>query len=145
MYLPQISRHHQAPPARADPRPGNRAEEGFGRPARPACSAAQGLTELYREAGLEDIGVEARAGVYRARDSRRTVRAELVRSMRPMILEMGLADERELDELDRAVRGHLDDPRTLVMPHLSFLAWGRKPAAWPSLPGGHGPRVGGSG
>jgi ubiquinone/menaquinone biosynthesis C-methylase UbiE len=87
------------------------------------------LTELYREAGLEDIGVEARAGVYRARDSRRSVRAELVRSMRPMILEMGLADERELDELDRTVREHLDDPRTLVMPHLSFLAWGRKPEA----------------
>jgi ubiquinone/menaquinone biosynthesis C-methylase UbiE len=89
------------------------------------------LTELYREAGLEDIGVEARAGVYRARDSRRTVRADLVRSMRPMILEMGLADERELDELDRTVREHLDDPRTVVMPHLSFLAWGRKPEARP--------------
>jgi ubiquinone/menaquinone biosynthesis C-methylase UbiE len=90
------------------------------------------LTELYREAGLEDIGVEARAGVYRATDSRRTVRADLVRSMRPMIVEMGLADERELDELDRAVRQHLDDPRTLVMPHLSFLAWGRKPEAGPA-------------
>jgi len=25
------------------------------------------------------------------------------------------------------VREHLDNPRTLVMPHLSFLAWGRKP------------------
>ena len=89
------------------------------------------LTELYREAGLEDIGVEARAGVYQATDSRRTVRADLVRSMRPMILEVGLADERELDELDRTVREHLDDPRTLVMPHLSFLAWGRKPEAGP--------------
>jgi ubiquinone/menaquinone biosynthesis C-methylase UbiE len=87
------------------------------------------LTELYREAGLEDIGVEARADIYQARDSRRTVRVELVRSMRPMILEMGLADERELDELDRTVREHLDDPRTLVMPHLTFLAWGRKPEA----------------
>jgi ubiquinone/menaquinone biosynthesis C-methylase UbiE len=92
------------------------------------------LTELYREAGLEDVGVEARAGVYRAGDSRRTVRADLVRSMRPMIVEMGLADERELDELDRTVREHLDDPRTLVMPHLSFLAWGRKPEAGPRAP-----------
>lgn len=85
------------------------------------------LTELYRAAGLDDIGVEARAGVYRASDSRRTVRPDLVRSMRPVILDLGLADERELDEIDRAVRGHLDDPRTLVMPHLSFLVWGRKP------------------
>src|SRR5580658_10294585 len=87
------------------------------------------LTELYRQAGLEDIGVEGRAGVYRATDSRRTVRPDLVRSMRPMILRLGLADERELDELDRTVREHLDDPRTLVMPHLSFLTWGRKPPA----------------
>jgi ubiquinone/menaquinone biosynthesis C-methylase UbiE len=85
------------------------------------------LTELYRAAGLADIGVEARAGVYRASDSRRAVRPDLVRSMRPVILDMGLADERELDEIDRAVREHLDDPRTLVIPHLTFLVWGRKP------------------
>jgi ubiquinone/menaquinone biosynthesis C-methylase UbiE len=41
------------------------------------------LAELYRAAGLDDIGVEARAGVYRASDSRRAVRPDLVRSMRP--------------------------------------------------------------
>ena len=88
------------------------------------------LTALYRAAGLDDIGVEARAGVYRSSDSRRAVRPDLVRSMRPMILDMGLAEERELDEIDRAVREHLDDPRTIVMPHLTFLVWGRKPEAW---------------
>jgi hypothetical protein len=26
------------------------------------------------------------------------------------------------------VRAHLDDPDTLVMHHLLFLAWGRRPA-----------------
>ena len=41
--------------------------------------------------------------------------------------ERGIASERELDELDQAVREHLDDPHTLVMPNLLFLAWGRKP------------------
>lgn len=46
-----------------------------------------------------------------------------------MILDLGLADERELDEIDRAVRERLDAPRTLVIPHLTFLVWGRKPAA----------------
>jgi SAM-dependent methyltransferase len=86
------------------------------------------LTELYREAGLEDIRVEARADLYQAGDSRRTILADLVRSMRPVIFELRLADPRELDEVDRAVREHLDDPRTLVIPHLSFLARGRKPA-----------------
>jgi len=54
---------------------------------------------------------------------------DLVRSMRPRILERKLADERELDELDRAAREHLGDPDTLVLPHLLFLAWGRKPLA----------------
>jgi hypothetical protein len=42
---------------------------------------------------------------------------------------MGLANAQELDELDTAVRKHFDDPDVLVMPHLNFLAWGRKPAS----------------
>jgi hypothetical protein len=74
------------------------------------------LAELYRQAGLRDIGVEARAGVYRAGDSRRMVGPDLARSMHPVIVSLGLADQQELDQLDRAVRA---DPRTLVMPHLS--------------------------
>ena len=87
------------------------------------------LPELYRQAGLTDITVEVRAGVYPAGHSRRTIRADLVRSMRPQIIEMGLADQQELDELDTAVRKHLEDPDVLVMPGLYFLAWGRKQAS----------------
>ena len=87
------------------------------------------LAELYRHAGLQDITVEVRAGVYPAGHSRRTIRADLVRSMRPQIIEMGLADQHELDELDTAARKHFEDPDVLVMPGLYFLAWGRKPAS----------------
>jgi ubiquinone/menaquinone biosynthesis C-methylase UbiE len=87
------------------------------------------LTEVYRQAGLADIEVAAYASVYLAGHSRRTILPDLVRSVRPMILELGLCDERELAELDRAVREHLADPRTLMMPHLLIVAWGRKPAA----------------
>jgi hypothetical protein len=47
--------------------------------------------------------------------------------MRPKILAAGIASERELDEVDHAVREHLSDPGTLMMPHLLVLAWGRKP------------------
>jgi hypothetical protein len=47
--------------------------------------------------------------------------------MRSKILERQLADDRELEELDRAAREHLSDPDTLVLPHLLFLAWGRRP------------------
>jgi SAM-dependent methyltransferase len=87
------------------------------------------LPDLLRGAGLVDVGVEARADVYPVGHSRRTIHADLVQSMRPKILDRGLLDERELDELDRAIREHLSDPRTLVVPHLYFLSWGRKPAA----------------
>jgi SAM-dependent methyltransferase len=90
------------------------------------------LTELYREAGLDEIGVEARASIHPAGDTRRTIRLDLVRSMRPMILERGRAEERELDELDRAMREHLANPYTLMMPGLFFLAWGRRPSRAPN-------------
>ena len=75
-----------------------------------------------------DIGVEAKAEIYPAGQSRRTVGPDLIRSMRPKIVERGIASEQELDDLDQAVREHLSDPHTLVMPNLLFLAWGRKPA-----------------
>ena len=68
------------------------------------------MAELYRQAGLKDITVEVRAGVYPAGHSRRTIRADLVRSMRPQIVEMGLADPQELDELDTAARSTSKTP-----------------------------------
>ncbi len=87
------------------------------------------LTEVYRQAGLADVEVAAYASVYPAGHTRRTILPDLVRSVRPMILQLGLCDERELAELDREVREHLADPRTLMMPHLLIVAWGRKPPA----------------
>src|ERR1700683_424649 len=71
------------------------------------------LPELYRQAGLDDIEVVVHAPVYPAGHSRSTILPDLVRSLRPMILDLGLSDEPELTELDRAVREHLADPRTL--------------------------------
>lgn len=85
------------------------------------------LGELYRHAGLEDVGLEARAGVYPAGHSRRTILADLIRAMRSQILALGEADACELDELDATARHYLADPAVVAMPHLSFLAWGRKP------------------
>src|SRR5260370_38463197 len=87
------------------------------------------VAELFRQAGLVDVGVEARADLYAMDNSRRTSRPDLVRSMRPKIVERGLASEQVLDEVDHAVREHLSDPNTLIMPSLLFLVGGRKPAA----------------
>jgi SAM-dependent methyltransferase len=85
------------------------------------------VPELFRQAGLTDVGVESRTQMYPPGNSRRTVRLDLVRAMRPHIVEMGLASGQELDELDATLRPHLEDPRTVVMTGLLFLVWGRKP------------------
>jgi SAM-dependent methyltransferase len=85
------------------------------------------VSELLRRAGLEDVGVEARAQMYPPGNTRRTTRLDLVRAMRPHVLEMGLAGAAELDELDTAARAHITDPDTVVMTGLLFLTWGRKP------------------
>ena len=60
-------------------------------------------------------------------NSRRTIRADLVRAMRPQVLQMGLVSAADLDELDAAARAHLTDPHTVVMSGLLFLTWARKP------------------
>jgi hypothetical protein len=52
--------------------------------------------------------------------------SDLVRSLRK-ILERELLTERQLDEMDRAARAHIEDPRTVMLPMLYFTAWGRKP------------------
>ena len=81
---------------------------------------------MFRHAGLTDIGVEARLQQHPHGHSRRTIRLDLVRSMRPQIVELGLATERELEEWDAAARAHLENPGTIVLYGLLFLVWGRK-------------------
>ena len=85
------------------------------------------VPELFRQAGLEQVEAEARAQMYPHGNSRRTIRLDLVQSMRPQVLEMGLATATELADLDAAARAHLDNPHTVVMSGLLFLTWGRKP------------------
>jgi hypothetical protein len=86
------------------------------------------VAELFRHAGLQHVAVEATAHVYPPGHSRRTVRLDLMRAMRPHVLALGLASETELDDLDAAARAHLDDPDTVVIPNIFFLVSARKPA-----------------
>jgi ubiquinone/menaquinone biosynthesis C-methylase UbiE len=85
------------------------------------------VTELYRQAGLSDIETVAHAPLYPAGHSRRTILPDLVRSLRPVILELGLSDEQELAALDTEVRRHLADPHTVTLMHLLVVTWARKP------------------
>jgi SAM-dependent methyltransferase len=86
------------------------------------------VPELFRLAGLTDVGVEVRPQVFPPGHTRRTIRLDLVRSMRPHIIEMGLASGAELDELDAAARGHVQDAQTITMYGLLVLVWARRSA-----------------
>ena len=86
------------------------------------------VPELFRQAGLCGVEAEATERVYPKGHSRRVILLDLVQTMRPQVLELGLASGAELDELDAAARAHLDDPHVVVMSHPFFLTWGRKPA-----------------
>lgn len=86
------------------------------------------VPELFRQAGLADVGLEARPQLYPPGVSRRTNRLDLVRAMWPQITAMGLATQAELEKLDAAARAHLEDPHTVMMSGLLFCVWGRKPA-----------------
>ncbi|HEV2217963.1 MAG TPA: methyltransferase domain-containing protein [Candidatus Dormibacteraeota bacterium] len=86
------------------------------------------LSSLLWDAGLVDIGVEPRAEAFPLGHSRRTIRADILRAMRPKLIQRGMAGEQELGEIDTAFRKHLENPRTLLCQSL-FMAWGRKPAA----------------
>jgi SAM-dependent methyltransferase len=85
------------------------------------------VSELLRQAGLEDIGVQVTAQSYPAGHTRRTIRLDLLKGIRAQVVEMGLASAEELDELDAAARAHLEDPATVVVYGLLFLTSGRKP------------------
>ena len=99
------------------------------------------VPELFRQAGLVDIGTEAVVQMYPHGHSRRTIRLDLLRSLRPQIVAMGLAGAAELDELDAAARAHLDNPTTIGVFGLLFLVWARKPAKqWPPELRGFGHR-----
>ncbi len=86
------------------------------------------VAELFHSAGLVDVDVECRGDAYPHGHTRRTIRVDLVRSLREKVVELCLATETELDELFAAALAHLDNPDVVVMPHLSFLVSGRKPA-----------------
>ncbi len=86
------------------------------------------VAELYRAAGLVDVQVDTRAEVYPQGHSRRTIRVDLLHSMSPFIIELGLASESELDGLFKEALAHLDDPDVIVMPSVNFLVSGRQVA-----------------
>jgi hypothetical protein len=84
---------------------------------------------LLREAGVEDVHVNPLIHVYPPGHGRRPILLDFVENVSERILTQKLIGQHALTELKTALRRHLDDPGTLVVSHLFFQAWGRKPAS----------------
>jgi SAM-dependent methyltransferase len=84
---------------------------------------------MLRDAGLVDVRVHPLVHVYPPGHSRRMLVLEFVENARERIIEAGLSDAAELDDVTAGLRRHLEDPETLVVSSLFIQAWGRTPLA----------------
>jgi len=82
---------------------------------------------MLRDAGMVDVHVNPVIHVYPHGHNRRTILLDFVQNIRAGAVAEGLVGEAELNGLMDELRRHLDDPRTLVVSHLFFQVWGRKP------------------
>ncbi len=85
------------------------------------------VPRMLREAGLVDIRVNPLIHVYPPRHGRRAIFLEFVENLRDRLLDQNLIEDGELKELLADLKRHLDDPQTLVVSHMFFQSWGRKP------------------
>jgi len=85
------------------------------------------VPRMLRECGLADVHVNPLVHVYPPNHGRRMLVLEFVENARSRILESGLAEAEELDEMTAALRRHLEDPGTLVVSSLFLQTWGRVP------------------
>jgi hypothetical protein len=65
--------------------------------------------------------------VYPHGHNRRAIFWDFLENVRDRILEQRLITESEFCELMAELKEHLDRPDTLVVSHLFFQVWGRKP------------------
>jgi SAM-dependent methyltransferase len=82
---------------------------------------------MLRDAGLVDVRVNPVIHVYPPGHNRRTIFLDFIQNIRAAAVKDGFADEAELTQLVEALRQHLEDPDTMVVSHLFFQVWGRKP------------------
>jgi SAM-dependent methyltransferase len=93
------------------------------------------LPRLLRDAGLVDVGLRPIVHVYEAGHDRRSLLSDFVDNVREQLLARRLIASDELDDLQAALRRHLEDPSTLVVSSLFIQAWARKPVAAPPIAG----------
>ncbi|MDC0713775.1 methyltransferase domain-containing protein [Stigmatella sp. ncwal1] len=82
---------------------------------------------LLREAGLTDIQVRPLVSVYPKGHPRREIFVHFIQNVRTELLEAGRIEAKELDALMTELVAHLAREDVLVISHMFFQVWGRKP------------------
>ncbi len=85
------------------------------------------VPRLLRQAGLLDVRVHPLVHVYPPGHGRRTIMLDFVENLSERLVAQKLIAEGELRDLKASLASHIEDPETLVVSHLFFQAWGRKP------------------
>jgi SAM-dependent methyltransferase len=85
------------------------------------------IPRMLRNAGLVDIQTHPLIHVYPPGHTRRMILVDFVENLRERLLAQGVLAETEMDDLLGALKRHLEDSDTLVVSHLFFQVWGRKP------------------
>lgn len=85
------------------------------------------MHQMFREAGLINIQVTPLIHAYPLGNSRRNILCDLLESVRDQLVMQALLTDVEYKEELSQLRRHLADSGTLVIPHLFFQVWGRKP------------------
>jgi hypothetical protein len=85
------------------------------------------VPRLLREAGLIDVSINPIVHVYPPGHGRRSLLLDFAENLSDRLVAQQFVDAGELTDLKAALSRHLADPGTLVVSHLYFQVWGRKP------------------
>jgi hypothetical protein len=82
---------------------------------------------LFRDAGVEDIRVDAVIHVYPPGHDRRPILRDFINNVRDKLIGGGFIAKAELESDMADLERHLADPKVLVTSHTSFRLIGRVP------------------
>jgi SAM-dependent methyltransferase len=105
---------------------------------------AQSLYRRFRALGLGEIGYRPFVVGFTHSDPMADYLPLTIESLRPMLIDRGLAEAGELDAAIAACRAHLAEPDTVSVSYLVAQVWGRTPgpsaAGSPGAPDRHASR-----
>ncbi|CAM3875772.1 methyltransferase domain-containing protein [Smaragdicoccus niigatensis] len=86
------------------------------------------VPRLLREAGVTDVQINPIVHIYPPGHERRSILLDFAENLTQRVVSDGMIQADELGEIKTRLAQDLADPRRLVVSHLFFQVWGRKPS-----------------